>query len=239
MKCRVVLLGLVLAACARGHVTTTESAVTGPLPPPAHVVVTDFAVVPAVVQLDSGVGPRAERAAAGMSPLAAQETAAQETQAALAETLAVKLTAYGLPVQRAPVGMVPPAGSLLVQGQILSIDEGNRTRRNLVGLGAGKSSVRAESQLYYVADAAHPQFLREFAGSADSGRMPGAVGTMGAGTAAGHLATSAAVSGVSHAGAEMHRTTDTANADQVAQALARQIAAYAVSQGWLPASALH
>src|SRR5258707_6348653 len=47
-------------------------------------------------------------------------------------------------------GESPGAGNrVIVDGQMLSIDEGNRTRRNLIGLGAGHSTVEADMQVYY------------------------------------------------------------------------------------------
>jgi hypothetical protein len=200
------------------------------------VVVTDFTLKPEQVKLDSGIGPNFLAAASGQ-PAAARETqAARATQAALAETLTARLASYGLPVERLPAEATPPPNTLLVQGQIGAVNEGNRTRRTLVGLGAGKSSIAANAQLYYIADPSQPRFLQSLAGTADSGHKPGAAETMGAGAATGRLATSSAMTAATHTGP---RTDDEANADQLAEAFARQIGAYAVSQGWIPASAVH
>ena len=203
---------------------------------PAQVVVYDFAVSPEQVTLDTGVGPRLMHHGETTSTLQSQE--ARETQEALAETLAERLGAYGLPVTRMAAGAVPPPDSLLVQGQIGSVNKGNRTRRVLIGFGAGKSNIDADSQLYYVTDPSRPVFLAAFNGSADSGRMPGAAETMGAGAAAQRLATSAAVSGATHAGAEARRTERAAIADKLADGLARKIGDYAAGQGWIMASAV-
>jgi hypothetical protein len=240
MKRAIVLASVVLslAACSKGHVETTAVAPSAPLPPPAHVIVTDFTVSADLVHLDSGIGGVLRRQVNGEGDATAVAQSAQEAQAALADTLARKLTAYGLPVERLPATAAPPAGSLLVQGQISSIDQGNRTRRTLIGLGSGKSSVSADAQLYYVTDAATPQFLQSFTGTADSGHMPGAAETMGAGVAAQRVATSTALTAATHAGAEMYKTGDAANAAKLADALARQIGTYAVQEGWIQASAV-
>jgi hypothetical protein len=236
----VILFGLAVAGCSSAHVTTTASGLTGPLPAPAHVVLTDFAITPDEVKLDRGVGPSLMRVQNGQPPTQAQTEAAQATQVALAETLAAKLASYGLPVQRMAAGAALPPDSLLIQGQILSVDEGNRTRRTLLGLGAGKSSVEADTQLYYVTDPAQPRFLRSLSGTADSGRMPGAAETMGAGAVAGQAAAvSTALTAATHTGAEMRRTGDQANADRLAGELAREIGNYAVGQGWIAAAAVH
>ncbi len=238
MKRLVLLLGLAVAGCsASGHVMTTQSAATGGLPAPSRVVVTEFAIAPDQVRLDSGVGSQLLRARSGEPLSDAEQQAARSAQVALADTLAAKLESYGLPVERLPASRVPPRGALLVRGEITSLDEGNRTRRMLIGLGAGQSSIAADAQLYYVSHPGQPRLLRTFTGSADSGHMPGAAETMGAGAAAQNIAVSAAVSGGMHAGAE-RRNGDTANADKLATALARQIGAFAVEQGWIPASAV-
>ena len=227
------LLAATLAACSKGHVQTTYIAPTGLLPAPSHVVVTDFSITPDQVRVDSGIGAVLRRQVEGEQTTQAVSEAEAETQAALAATLVEKLAQYGLPVERLPANAVPPAGSLLVQGQIVSVDQGNRTRRTLIGLGAGKSSVTADAQIYYVTDPMVPQFLQSFTGSADSGKMPGAAETMGVGAAAGTVATSAAVTAASHTGAEMYRTGDAANAAKLATALAQQIGQYAAAQGWV------
>jgi hypothetical protein len=233
------LLGLAVAACSQGHVQTTESAVTGTLPAPAHVVVTDFTLKPEQVKLDSGIGPQFMAAESGQPASAREMQAARATQAALAETLTARLASYGLPVERLPADAIPPPNTLLVQGQIGAVNEGNRSRRTLIGLGAGKSSIAASAQLYYITDPSQPRFVQSLTGTADSGHKPGAAETMGAGAATDRLATSSAMTAATHAGAEGRRTDDEANADRLAEALARQIGAYAVSQGWLGASAVH
>jgi hypothetical protein len=164
--------------------------------------------------------------------------AAQDTQAALADHIVDRLQKYGLPAE---VAMTMPSGSndLLVQGQIVSIDQGNRTRRLLIGLGAGKSTVSADAQLYHLTATAAPRFVTAFEGKADSGRMPGAAETMGAGAAAQRIGTSAVLTGATHAGAETRRTSDTAEAGSLANEIALRVGQLAVAQGWIPPTALH
>jgi Domain of unknown function (DUF4410) len=229
----------VVAACAPARVQSVADYAGPSLPRPDRVIVYDFAIVPGQVRLDQGVSARIRRAAGGQ-PVSAQEwQAATATQSALADALTAELASYGLPAVRASSGAVPTEGtSLLVQGQIVGIDEGNRTRRVLIGLGAGRSSVSADAQLYYVAYPAPPRLLSAFQGSSDSGRMPGLAGTMGAGAVAQRLATSAAVGGAMHAGSEARRTGDAANATRLADALGRQIGRFAAAQDWIAAGAV-
>jgi hypothetical protein len=226
-----------LVACNRPEMRTTETYVGGSLPRPDHVLVSYFAVSPDQVRLDQGVGPRLLRLV-GDSPAGGQASqAARDTQAALAEQLVTRLRKYGLPAEIA--GASPAYGSnLLVQGQIVNIDQGNRTRRVLIGLGSGKSAVAADTQIYYAAPPAAPRFLSSFEGEANSGHMPGAAETMGGGAAAQRIGTSAALTGVTHAGAETRRTTDSAEADSLADGIAKKIGQFAATQGWIPVSAV-
>ncbi len=239
---RLALATLTLAAavaCSPARVQTTEGYAGPTLPRPDRVIVYDFAIAPDQVRLDQGVGARIKRAV-GDQPASAQELqAAGATQAALADALTAELTSYGLPAMRASTGEIPSAGTnLLVQGQIVGIDEGNRTRRVLIGLGAGKSKISADAQLYYVASSASPQLISTFQGSSDSGRAPGVAGTMGLGAVGGRLATSAAVGGAMHGRSEMRRTGDSANATRLADALGKQIGRFAVAQDWIASNAV-
>jgi hypothetical protein len=238
MKRRAILSVLLLAGCAKGHVETTQSGIAGPLPRPTEVAVFDFAISPDAVTLDDR--PLAELMAEeqGLTQDQRRAQVARTTREALADTLTSELRAYGLPALRVSAGTAPSPGMLLVQGQILSVNQGNKRRRLLVGLGAGKSSATANAQLYDAANPAQPQLLRAFHGEADSGKMPGAAETMGAGAAAGSIATSAATTAATHAGSATRRSDDAVNADHLAQALARQITQYAVGQGWISASAV-
>ena len=231
------LIGFALASCSQGRVNTEQGYTGGPLPRPTQVVVYDFTLAPEQVHLDQAIGARLQRAVGGESAEQRESEATAATQAALAKTLSTKLQSYGLPVERLPTGAAAPPGALVVDGRILSVNEGNRARRVVVGFGAGRSSMTAEARLYYV-QRAEPQFVQSFSGSSDSGRMPGLAGTAGLGAAAGRVGTSAALSGGMHAGTEMRGTEDERNADHLANALARQIGAFAVAQGWIPASAV-
>jgi hypothetical protein len=227
-----------VTACGRANVQTTESYLGPPMPRPDRIYVSYYSITPDQVRLDQGIAARIERAA-GDQMLGAQEMqAAQATQTALANGIVDRLRRYGLPAE---VTLAMPRGGndLLVQGQIVGIDEGNRTRRMLIGLGAGKSTVSADTQIYRLTATAPPRFVTAFEGQADSGRMPGAAETMGAGAAAQRAGESTALSGGLHAGAEGRKTSDTAEAGALADAIASRVAQLAVAQGWIPPMALH
>lgn len=227
-----------LSGCAKPRMQTTEAYVGGMIPRPDRVRVSYFAIDSDQVRLDQGVASRVQRTFSDQPADQGLLRVAHETQTALAARLVERLQAYGLPAEIGD-GAAAPDKILLVQGQIGAINEGNRTRRLLIGLGAGKSSVTADAQLYYATSAAEPRFLTAFQGQADSGRMPGAAETMGAGAAAQSVGTSAVMTVGTHAAGESRRDTANAEASQLADALAVRIGTFAASQGWIPVSVVH
>ncbi|MBX9698885.1 MAG: DUF4410 domain-containing protein, partial [Acetobacteraceae bacterium] len=197
---RLALLGALaplplLAGCNQPRVAATPAWQGGPLPRPDRILVHDFAVNPSEVRLDSGVRGQLTQALSGQTQSESQLQVARSAAAALAEALASGLGRYGIPVERtARTTTAAPGRELLVTGHLLAVDEGNRTRRRLIGFGRGMSSMEASAQLFLL-ERGPPRLIESFTADADSGYAPGAAMTMGAGAAAGRLATAAAVGG--------------------------------------------
>jgi hypothetical protein len=120
---------------------------------------------------------------------------------------------------------------LSVEGQILSINEGNKTRRLILGFGAGASEVRTLTQVYEVTGGAH-RLVDDFYTTAKSSRKPGFGPMGGAGAAAGRAATSAAVSGGLGLVTERSQTAE-ADAQHAAREIAKQLAKFFVEQRWI------
>lgn len=221
-----------VAACSHAGTQTTQSYLGPHMAPPDHVYVAYFSIAPDQVRLDQGIGARLQRAAGNQPADSLASKVAHDTQAALAERIADRLRTYGLP---AVVGDYPAnsRNDLLIQGQIVAIDQGNRTRRVLIGLGAGKSSIAANTQIYRLTASAPPRFLAAFEGKGDSGRMPGAVETMGAGAVAQRAVASTALTGAAHASGETRHASDSAGAKALGDEIAGRVAQLAVSQGWI------
>ena len=91
---------------------------------------------------------------------------------------------------------LPPgtAHGLVITGQFVSIDQGNRAERVAIGLGAGRSDVRVRAQVFADGQGGR-QLVDEIEVDAKSGLAPGMAETMGAGALAGHLVVSTLVSG--------------------------------------------
>jgi len=228
------VLATALVACAPTHVQQSQTYSGALLPRPDIVVVNDFAVTPEEVRLDSGLRARLMNA---VSPAPASQREIEDGRkvtATISRTLVEEIRKMGLPARQGLPGESPGAGNrLIVDGQMVSIDEGNRTRRNLIGLGAGHSTVEADMQVYY--DSSNgARLLESFEGVAESSRKPGAAETMGVGAATGRAAESAAV-GV---GTGVISGSDAdSDAQRMAKEIAKKLSALFARQGWIPAGA--
>jgi hypothetical protein len=131
--------------------STTTTLVANPRP----VVVHDFAFDVAHLRTDEGVmsgreGP-AKRILGNLRP---EETPAQKAArlaGLLSETIAKELTALKIPATREPQGTPWPATGLVVRGEFLQVDEGNRLKRAVVGFGAGATEALVQVEVYDLA----------------------------------------------------------------------------------------
>jgi hypothetical protein len=206
------------------------------LPRPDLIVVRDFSTSADQVKLDSGLGSR-------LSTVLQSESAASQKRAAtaakvvnaVADTLVLQIRSLGLSAGRAGPDMAPSPYQrvAIVDGQLLDIDEGNRTRRTVIGFGAGASRVEADAQLSYQAPGSSRQLLIGYDATGKSRSTPGMAVTMGVGGMAGRAATSALTGGGLHAYSETHGSTVEADGTRMAKDLAKQLAKYFAVQGWI------
>jgi hypothetical protein len=116
-----------LAACTQG---SSQIKTASMLPRPQAVVVQDFAVWPGEVQLDPGLsGTIDETLGANQLPprTAKEQQIGRQGANALAEKLVVEIRDLGFQAQRG--GGLPPGATtgLVISGQFVSIDQGNRS----------------------------------------------------------------------------------------------------------------
>src|SRR3989441_1366407 len=226
---------LVTVACGPASVQRV-SGPSGALSRPDRILVYAFAVTPDEVRLDSGLSTQLGQLFGGGQNPGTSRTAEEikighAVANAVANALVKELNQYGLPAERAL--SAPSAGGrlLMIKGQFVSIDEGNRTERVLIGLGAGRTGVQASVQVYEIT----PEGMRNvesLQADAKSSYKPGMALMMGAGGLAGNLLTSAVVSGITSAASEA--TWDTVNSDgsRLAKNVAKNLGQFFVIQGW-------
>src|SRR5262245_59957082 len=137
------LLGL-FVGCAPTNVKTT-SEYAGALPRPAEILVYDLAVSPDEVKMDSGVASLIADSISDTPRTDEEKAIGRKVAAALTDKLVAELQKQTLAfvVRRADGPPPPGAQFLMIKGHFLSIDEGNRTERVVIGLGMGRTTEKA------------------------------------------------------------------------------------------------
>jgi len=225
--------------CAPTKVQQEDTTLTQ-LPRPDLILVYDFAVSPDEVKLDTGLSAELKQKYEehkGTSRTAEEIKVGHKVADVVAEELVKKIRSYGLSAERA-FGLPQGKGKvLMIKGQFLSIDEGNRTERVAIGLGAGRTSVQANVQVYELTPEGMKQ-VDDMRGTAKSGRKPGMGEMMGVGAIAGHLLTSTVVSGALSGGTEMTSATVEGDGKRLAENIAQDLGKFFVGQDWIPPEAL-
>lgn len=169
-------VGLVAATlftgCASTKVSDRHELVTGPIAKPPMILVYDFVATASGVpdqsllaahpEVDTSVTQTPEQIAEGKS-----------AGAELASELAASIRAMGMPAQEAKPGMIPQLNDIVLQGYILSIQQGSAGKRIIVGFGSGESEMKTAVEGFQMTE----HGLRKLGGGQlDSGgsKAPGA-----------------------------------------------------------------
>jgi Domain of unknown function (DUF4410) len=225
---------LVLVHSVAGCTTRVQDERTyagAPLPRPDLIVVHDFAVAPDEVGLRYGLVARIEESF-DTEPRSEQERdVGRQVANALAESLVAEIRDLGLPAERA--GTATASGQVVaIEGQFVSIDEGDRARRMVIGFGAGESKVVANVQVFDETPPS-PQLLDEFQVDATSGHKPGMGPMAGAGAAVAGVTTAIATSAGLSVASEAISDSVVADADRAARGIAKQLAVLFAQEGWI------
>lgn len=151
---------------------------TAPDAPKRPVYVRDFLFDTQNLKPDEGLLGRREgpvgRLRQGLKPGADPAAKAQELVTLLSNTVVTGLNSAGIQASRLEPGSFTLQNGLLVGGEFLEVDEGNRMRRAMVGFGAGSEEVKVQVQVYDLARDPSTPFL--VYGTGEEGRKgPGAV----------------------------------------------------------------
>src|SRR5215467_639763 len=221
----------VMAGCARVSTEHVEMS-TDRLPRPELILVHDYQVSRDEVQLDSAISSRVERTVKGTPEAEDQLKVEQEVSRALTTTLVDEIRKLGIWVE--PAAMASPvAGPILsIEGQIGSINEGNKAKRLVVGFGSGASEVRTLTQVYEVTSGDGHRLVEDFYTTAKSSRKPGFGPMAGIGEAAGLAASRAALAGGVGVATALSQTVE-ADVQHGAKQIAKELAKFFVEQGWI------
>ncbi|WP_263418009.1 DUF4410 domain-containing protein [Terriglobus albidus] len=153
---------------------------------------------------------------------------ANHVRASFSKTLVSSLTKTGVPTREVSLDAnePPSIGSLIIRGNFTTIKQGNKAARMMIGLGRGASDVQADVIVSLITPNG-PVLLAEFEVDSVSGKKPGAVETMGIGSAATSVAASGGTDG---------KATVQGDSSRLAAAAAREVESRMIAQGWISAA---
>ena len=168
---------IAVAGCASAEVTERQEYKGGKIPRPNHIWVYDFAATPAEVPASSAL---AGKPVDHPTPQTPEEIATgRQVGEQIAAQLVEEFRGMGMPAARGSSGTKPEINDLVFRGYLLSIDEGDATKRVAVGFGSGASHLSVAAEGFQMT----AQGLRKLGGGkgqSGGGKTPGgAVGVAG------------------------------------------------------------
>src|SRR5262245_35998003 len=221
----------VMAGCARVSTESVQKSIDV-LPRPQLILVHDYQVSQDKVQLDSAISSRVKRTVEGTREAEDRLKIEQEVSRALTTTLVDEIRKLGIPTEPAAMASTVDGPTLSIEGQMVSIDEGNKAKRLVVGFGSGASEVRTLTQVYEAPSGDGPRLVEDFYTTVKSSRKPGFGPMAGFGAAAGAAASSMAAAGGVGAATALSQTVE-ADVKHGAKQIAKEIAKLCVQQGWI------
>ena len=229
----VLIAAFITISCASSEVTSSRNyAGDEPMPKPGRIIVHNFAATPGDITADAAVSGRYEKHYVPQT--AEQVRVGRQLGDVVARKLVKEILDLGMPAERAHTGPPPGIGDLLIKGAFISIDEGSRTKRMLIGFGAGAGELKTLVEGYQITS-----YGKRLLGSkeikAAGGKMPGMLVPVAGGAAAGKAGRSAVISGsmnvVQELGAESLEGAAKRTAEEIAKVLSQAFARH----GWIPA----
>lgn len=218
--------------CASTQIATTAQ-YGGQAPRPARILVFPFATSAAEIDLDDSPTVVAAWKMKGLTASDERNEVGRQVADAVANNLVKKIQEMGLPAERFAGQPWDGRPTIMITGHFVSIDEGSRMERTVIGLGAGRSTVKTAVQVSELLRDDARRLLAQYDVTAQSGRKPGAAETLGAGAAAGTLATAAVVTAGAAVGSEAFGANVDADGRRTADKIADVLQGYFTQQGWI------
>jgi len=222
---------LTVGACSLTEIHR-EQAYDFPLSPPERVVVYDFAFAPDQIRIDRALNPEVA------DLLKVKLRSAQEHQAgrAFASTLSSHLVdgilQLGMIAERSARAHRAEPNTLLIRGQILSIDTGAQGKRMSIGLSSRRSTVKAHVQVIEVLPD-RQLAAADLDATARHGRKPYRGQIVGVGAVAGRLLMSTTISVRSVRSSDPTGAHIEVDGRRVATKVTRELSRFFAEQGWI------
>ena len=231
VKCALLLLLLVATVagfgCAGARANVTQQTPSD-APQPDFIIVERFAVSPEDVKLDRGLSAKALRGLQERD-LNDEERQVGAAVATITEEETVRLLRQaGIPAYLDSYAPTASRTTALLQGQFLSVDEGDRSQRVWIGFGLGGSKLQIKMQVLQGG-----VVVGEGEVSTTSSLKPGMVASLGIGAATGGIGMAAAIGGGLAVGSEALLVSVEKDAKQAAKAVSERIIQGYKDRGWL------
>lgn len=213
----VLAFACVTVSCAKATVTARQTyAENEELPKPDRIIVYDFAATPEEVPADDpliGLYDKPTR------PQTADEVIlGRKLGAEIAGELVKEILNLGMPAERSSTGLTPGIGDLLIKGVFVSIDEGSRLKRILIGFGSGAGELKTLVEINQITtEGPRPLISEEI--KATGGKMPGMFFSVPAAVLAGPAGLSVAAVATPGPAAAVGQSTATSGSTNVASEL--------------------
>lgn len=225
------LIAFLAAACATTPAPQFERSDTAhTVERPGRILVYDFAGTRGDLPPDALVTGYFEPNEAAQTP--GEVELGRQLGGQLAQQVVARLRDAGIDAYRVGSGPVPKLGDVILRGEFVSVTPGSRSMRVLVGFGAGRGEMSTLVEAFQIT-ATGPRSLAAAQASTQGGRLPGVLLPLGAASAAGSVATSAAVSGTSNVMQERGAESMRGAMQRTAAGISDSIIAIYRQHGWL------
>ena len=223
------LLGATIAGvgCAGARADVTQQA-PREVRQPDFIIVDRFGVSPEDVKLDRSLSAEALRGFKERALNHEERKVGAAVATVLEEETVRLLRATGIPAYVDSYAPTATGTTAVLQGQFLSVDEGDRTQRVLLGFGLGGSRLQIKVQLLQ-----GRVVVAEGEVQTTSNLKPGLLTSLGAGAVTGTIGTAAAIGGAAAVGTEALLVSVEADAKRAAKAVAERIVQGYKDRGWL------
>jgi hypothetical protein len=221
------------AGCASTTVSNRQQLATGDLPRPAQIWVYDFAATPADIAPQSSL---AGQATANTGPQTDDQIAEGRTLASQITALLVQqIRDMGISAASGSAATRPQLNDLVIQGSIVSIQQGSAAERVAIGFSAGQSELKVAVEGFQVT----ANGLRKL-GSGDVGsggnKTPGSAVGLATLLATGNPAGLIVSTGMKVYGEKSGSSTVEGRAKQISQEIADALKKRFQEQGWISAA---
>jgi Domain of unknown function (DUF4410) len=229
-KFLICLSALAFCGCASTTVTNRQPVATGFLPRPGQIWVYPFAASPADVPPESSLAGESDPNAA--PPTADQLEEGRQLGSQIATGLVQQINGMGMPAAIASAATRPQLNDLVIEGALLSVQEGSATERIVIGFRAGGSEVKVAVEVFQMTATG----LRKL-GSGDVGstgnKTPGSAVGLATLVATGNPAGLIISTGLKVYGEKSGRNTVEGRAKQISQEIGDTLKKRFEQQGWI------